>query len=505
MRRLLLRTLLVSVLLSPRVWAQASSDFNGTTSVETCGTAVTLGGTFTFAVWMNPDGTGEAGSGRLLEKGNGSNYAVFFVTTNQATRFIADWSTTDGAWTSDTTNSTGVWTHAAMTYDDSSTTNDPIFYINGAATTSTETATPAVTRNSETGSFRIGNNSAGTRTFDGRLAYAHVYNRILALWEIQEIMRHPGSIRGGLIFYRTLFDISGVDLSGNGNTCTLSNMGTSADGPAIFLMTPVAALQRGWAWLDRWLTPLAWADEVVLCNPTDPTVANRVTSYEHSADPYKSGATTNPNALIWSLPASPTHPWNGVVPSVAQSYWKCSGATVVEMSAGEQAAVDAETATLATQNYWNAVQDGRVPSGAILLLLAGSCPVGYTEATALNGRTLLGTLAANADVGTTGGTDSFTPAGSNTAPTFTGTASTVVVNHTHPYASQTATTGSISSYEHGAIDTTSTAAEASITTNAPAGGAASYTPAGSVSAPLFTGTSGENRSAFTRVIFCQKQ
>lgn len=37
--------------------------------------------------------------------------------------------------------------------------------------------------------------------------------------------------------------------------------------------------------------------------------------------------------------------------------------------------------------------------------------------------------------------------------------------HSHTYASQTATTGSISSYEHGAIDTSSAAAESSISTN----------------------------------------
>lgn len=39
-------------------------------------------------------------------------------------------------------------------------------------------------------------------------------------------------------------------------------------------------------------------------------------------------------------------------------------------------------------------------------------------------------------------------------------------SHSHTYSSQTATTGGVSSYEHGAIDTSSTAAESSISTNA---------------------------------------
>jgi hypothetical protein len=38
--------------------------------------------------------------------------------------------------------------------------------------------------------------------------------------------------------------------------------------------------------------------------------------------------------------------------------------------------------------------------------------------------------------------------------------------HSHTYASQTATTGGVSSYEHGTIDTSSTAAESTISVNA---------------------------------------
>lgn len=206
-----------------------------------------------------------------------------------------------------------------------------------------------------------------------------------------------------------------------------------------------------------------------------------------------------------------------------------------------------------------------VPQSAILMMISGACPTGYTEVSALNGKTLLGTLDANANVGTTGGSDTITPAGTNSTPTFSGSALgthshgagtyatsahsgtavtdhtshthtyTDVVNHTHIYASQTATTGGASSYEHGPIDTSSAAAEASIATNTPAGGVATGTtagpsatlthsvtqpsnhtlsgssesvsagtPAGTVSTPTFTGTGFDNRSAFARVIFCSK-
>lgn len=215
---------------------------------------------------------------------------------------------------------------------------------------------------------------------------------------------------------------------------------------------------------------------------------------------------------------------------------------------------------------------GGVPSGAILLVSSGNCPTGFTEQANLSGRTLLGTLAANLDVGGTGGNDSvtpagtnsgvsFTPVGSNSAPTFngnavastlvsagtpsgtnsapafTGTASTAVVNHVHVQSVNSASNGGLSGYT--ADTSTNTSVASGYSTATPTGGVASYTPAGTVSAPtftgsalgthqhsttatgtvsapsftgtqgtvpaqLFTGTAFDNRSAYVKVIFCRK-
>lgn len=70
-------------------------------------------------------------------------------------------------------------------------------------------------------------------------------------------------------------------------------------------------------------------------------------------------------------------------------------------------------------NTWTPVSTGGggVPAGAIVFVASGTCPATYTEVAALNGRLVRGTLAANADVGTTGGSDTVTP-------TFTGSAAT---------------------------------------------------------------------------------
>lgn len=70
---------------------------------------------------------------------------------------------------------------------------------------------------------------------------------------------------------------------------------------------------------------------------------------------------------------------------------------------------------------------GGAPAGAVVMIVAGTCATtlgaGWAEETTLNGKFLLGTLEAAADIGGTGGADSVTPAGTVSQPTFTGTSS----------------------------------------------------------------------------------
>ena len=222
--------------------------------------------------------------------------------------------------------------------------------------------------------------------------------------------------------------------------------------------------------------------------------------------------------------------------------------------------------------------DGRVvPSGMLILSSTNSCPWGTTEDTSYNGRSILATTIANNNVGTTGGADNITPAGNNStltftgsalgthshgvgsydnaaasagtpagtnsALTFTGTASTTVVNHLHTLATGTTSTGNFSQVL-GTVDTSSggtggtptQTALGTLSGNPTAGGAANYTPAGTINTPTFTGsamgnhdhtisgsseavgagtpagtintptftgTQFDNRSAFIRVIICK--
>lgn len=162
---------------------------------------------------------------------------------------------------------------------------------------------------------------------------------------------------------------------------------------------------------------------------------------------------------------------------------------------------------------------GGIPVGLIALSLT-TCPTGWAEASALNGVMLRGTVAANGNVGTPGGADARTPAGTiaypAAVPTFTGAALAV---HAHelpfqlPLTTTTrqiagATFGSGTSRPSTAISATGTANTGSspvALSQAVSGG----TPAGTIAwpsgAPTFTGIAFDNRPAYLNVIFCAKQ
>lgn len=206
-----------------------------------------------------------------------------------------------------------------------------------------------------------------------------------------------------------------------------------------------------------------------------------------------------------------------------------------------------------------------LPAGSIILKVSGTCPVGFSEVSALDGKTLFGTLNSHADVGGTGGNDSITPAGTNSTPVFIGSALgthahgvgtyatsahsgtavadhashthtyTDVVNHTHLQQYHSATTGPNTGPTTAPDTSSNTPTSWGLATQNPSGGVATGTtagpsatlthgvtqpsahtvsgsseavsggtPTGTNTAPVFTGTQFDNRSAFVKVIFCSK-
>ena len=142
----------------------------------------------------------------------------------------------------------------------------------------------------------------------------------------------------------------------------------------------------------------------------------------------------------------------------------------------------------------NPPASGSIPAGAIVFIASGSCGVtlgsGWTEYAAGGGRALVMTLAANTDVGTTGGSDTITQTLNHTHPvTDPGHAHTT---QRYPTATGTSTGFTIDTSMSGTLanNTLPTAAATTgVTTTNPAGGVASI----------------DNRQAFIKLICCVKQ
>jgi hypothetical protein len=73
----------------------------------------------------------------------------------------------------------------ALTYDNSSAANRPVFYRNGTRVTTTVRTTPSGTVTSDAASpLTIGNTMTLDRTFDGVIDDVRIHNRILSAAEI---------------------------------------------------------------------------------------------------------------------------------------------------------------------------------------------------------------------------------------------------------------------------------------------------------------------------------
>lgn len=119
-----------------------------------------------------------------------------------------------------------------------------------------------------------------------------------------------------------------------------------------------------------------------------------------------------------------------------------------------------------------APSSGSIPSGMIAFIDTGTCPAGFTQDASFNGAYILGTVAANSDVGSSGGSNSYTPAGMVSQPTFTG-------NTLSGGTRKGGTTNPGSIIENGASVT------------------------GTISQPAFTGTGATITPVYLKVIACK--
>ncbi len=141
------------------------------------------------------------------------------------------------------------WAHVVVTYDRSSTSNDPQIFVNGVAQTVTEISTPTGTANSETSDLSIGLD--GYVYASGIIDDVRLYNAVLTQDQVTDIYRAAGgkaivassgndTLRSGLV---GLWSMDGQDVawqdtttevkddSGNANHGDATNMSTASAVP----------------------------------------------------------------------------------------------------------------------------------------------------------------------------------------------------------------------------------------------------------------------------------
>lgn len=194
--------------------------------------------TLSVGLWVARAGEGGNSSGRMVDKGN----AFQLYNLSPTYRFFAlKWATTNGEWSIPRPSAT-VFHHLLWTYSYSSTTNDPVCYVDGILQSVTEVATPVGTAtDSDVGQAVTIGNIIDARCWNGSLDHIAIWNRILTadearfLWAVKaSSAQDDDSLATGLVFYMPL-GIGSPEPNefAGGNTGTVT--GTSAvAGPTLF-------------------------------------------------------------------------------------------------------------------------------------------------------------------------------------------------------------------------------------------------------------------------------
>ncbi len=137
----------------------------------------------TYSWWVKPRSTA---NGEHWNKGNG----LEAVSSSATVGFVYKRSLTSGSYEWRYTAPTvGVWTNAALTYNQDDPLTAPIVYYNAVVQTVAATIPQTGTASVDANYYVIGNRVAADRAYDGTLAEFAIWDRILAFTEIQMLAK----------------------------------------------------------------------------------------------------------------------------------------------------------------------------------------------------------------------------------------------------------------------------------------------------------------------------
>ncbi len=217
-----------------------SRDFDGVDDKIVTGENLT-GTNMTFMAWIKANSLGESDGGVILKSArpntNNTEWTLHMETNNTVAWFHNTTHSTlkVRAVSTDNTITLGKWHHIAVVQRQQNFSNASWMYIDGYEPEYSDHVTGS---NALTGDglerIHIGNTGDGTETFDGLIAHAQSFNRMLSVEEIRQCMMFPGSISNRLTGYWPLNGASQEpDLSVQGNSGTVTGAIFSSNGPPI--------------------------------------------------------------------------------------------------------------------------------------------------------------------------------------------------------------------------------------------------------------------------------
>ena len=137
---------------------------------------------FTFSAWVYYTGAGGLGVGRIFDKTGSGTSGKFLYLNNEFGRldFFHYFSTTVGTWyITNSSLTAGNWYHIQISYDNTSTTNDPVICVNGVSKSIIEISTPVGSAVSDVSNgLLLGNRSDAERYLNGKIAMPKMWNVI---------------------------------------------------------------------------------------------------------------------------------------------------------------------------------------------------------------------------------------------------------------------------------------------------------------------------------------
>ena len=211
-----------------------SGSFDGASGAANFGDIAALDGLtqMTITAWIKSD---DLNTNRIVSKrSNPDGFDLYYHTTSPTgLEFVGEGGVSNGGGSF----SASEWTWVAVTYDGTQTSNNVTFYTGDGTTLSAgDTASlnkGALLANAQ--SLLIGNNSAGSRTFDGLIDNVRIYNSVEDAASLQSIMQFDDT---DLVFQMDFNDADGnqslVDRGTTGVTGSFAGTATYSETVAPF-------------------------------------------------------------------------------------------------------------------------------------------------------------------------------------------------------------------------------------------------------------------------------